>query len=48
MIPWKRTDCEHYYEYYTWLSAHGLVLMPCCNLHEFNCVGCEKFEGRSD
>lgn len=41
--PWKKSDCIHYYEYYTFRSW-GLHLEPCCNNHNFNCVDCEEYE----
>ena len=43
-IPWKKNDCIHYYEYYTFISSKGLVSMPCCDIHCFNCVDCTEYE----
>ncbi len=42
--PWKKNDCIWYYEYYTFISSKGLVLMPECNKGCFNCVDCECYE----
>ena len=41
--PWKKTDCIHYYEYYTFLSQ-GMVLMPECNKGCFNCMDCKEYK----
>ncbi len=41
--PWKKVSCKHYYEYYRFTSQ-GLILEPCCNNHNFNCVDCIEYE----
>lgn len=43
MEKWKKTDCEHFYETYTFISSKGFVEMPHCQIQEFNCNGCEKY-----
>lgn len=45
---WRKEDCEHYYSYYTWLSAHGLVSMPCCSKGCSDCVDCEYYEVKKE
>ena len=41
---WKKTDFKWYYEFYLFTST-GLQEEPCCIRNNFNCNGCDEYEG---